>query len=107
MQVVLDECVPRPLKRHLPAHEVTTAQERGWAGVKNGALLRLMREVGAGVLVTTDRNLEYQQNVAATGLAVIVLVAHTNILEDLAPLVPALLEALSRAEPGQVTHVGV
>jgi len=107
VRVILDECVPRPLKRHLRAHEVTTAQERGWAGVKNGALLRLLREAGAGALVTTDRNLEYQQNVAATGLAVVVLVARTNTLEDLVPLVPALLDALSRTEPGQVTHVGV
>lgn len=107
MRVILDECVPRPLKRHLPTHEVTTAQERGWAGAENGALLRLMREAGAAVLVTTDRNLEHQQHVAATGLAVVVLVARTNTLPDLLPLVPALLDALGRAQPGQVTHVGV
>ncbi len=84
-----------------------TAQERGWAGARNGALLRLMREVGAGVLVTTDRNVEYQQNVAATGIAVVVLVARTNTLEDPVPLVPALLGAIGHAEPGQVTYVGV
>lgn len=107
MRVVLDECVPRPLKRHLPGHEVATAQERGWAGVKNGALLRLMREAQIAVFVTTDRNLQYQQNLAASGLAVVVLVAFTNTLEDLVPLVPALLVAIERTQAGQVTRVGV
>jgi hypothetical protein len=56
-------------------------QERGWAGLKNGPLLRLMREARVEAFVTTDRNLEYQQNVAA-GFAVFVLVALTNTLED-------------------------
>ena len=107
MRVILDECVPRPLKRYVKGHEVTTVQERGWAGLKNGPLLRLMREAGVEAFVTTDRNLEYQQNVAAAGFAVVVLVAVTNTLEDLLPLGPALLEALEQPRPGQVTRVGV
>ena len=60
VRVILDECVPRPLKRHVTGHEVTTVQERGWAGLKNGPLLRLMREAGVEAFVTTDRNLERQ-----------------------------------------------
>lgn len=80
-------------------------QERGWAGLKNGPLLRLMRDAGVEAFVTTDRNLEYQQNVAAAGFAVLVLVAVTNTLEDLLPLVPALLVALEHPRPGQVTYV--
>jgi len=81
-------------------------QERRWAGLKNGPLLRLMREAGVEAFVTTDR-LEYQQNVAAAGFAVVVLVAVTNTLEDLVPLVPALLLALEHCRPGQVARVGV
>ena len=107
MRVILDECVPRPLKHDVAGHEVTTAQERGWAGLKNGPLLRLMREAGVEAFVTTDRNLEYQQNVAAAGFAVVVLVAVTNTLEDLLPLVPALLVALEHPRSGQVMRVGV
>jgi hypothetical protein len=57
--------------------------------------------------VTTDRNLEYQQNVAAAGFAVVVLVAVTNTLQDLLLLVPALFLALEHSRPGQVTRVGV
>ena len=82
-------------------------QERGWAGLKNGPLLRLMREAGVEAFVTTDRNLEYQQNVAAAGFAVVVLVAVTNTLQDLLRLAPALLLALEHSRPGQVTRVGV
>ena len=82
-------------------------QERGWAGLKNGPLLRLMREAGVEAFVTTDRNLEYQQNVAAAGFAVVVLVAVTNTLQDLLPLFPALLLALEHSRPGQGTRVGV
>jgi len=107
VQVILDECVPRPLKRHVAGHEVTTVQERAWAGLKNGPLLRLMREARVEAFVTTDRNLEYQQNVATAGFAVVVLVALTNTLEDLLPLVPVLLVALEHPRLGQVTHVGV
>ena len=82
-------------------------QERGWAGLKNGPLLRFMREAGVEAFVTTDRNLEYQQNVAAAGFAVVVLVAVTNTLQDLLTLAPALLLALKHSRPGQVTRVGV
>jgi len=105
MRIILDECVPRPLKPYLSGHDVSTAQERGWAGAKNGAILRLVREAAGDVVVTTDRNLEFQQNVAAAGLAVLVLVARTNTLEDLVPLVPSLLQALRRAVAGQVMHI--
>jgi hypothetical protein len=66
-----------------------------------------MREAGVDTFVTTDRNLEHQQNLAAAGLAVVVLVAVTNTLEDLLPLVPALLVALEHPRPGQVTRLGV
>lgn len=61
MRVLLDECVPRALRQDLPGHDVKTVGEAGWAGVKNGALLRLA-ETAFDVLLTVDRNLEYQQN---------------------------------------------
>lgn len=61
MRVLLDECLPRKLKQELGGHEVRTAQEEGWAGLKNGALL----QAAAGrfdVLLTVDRNIAFQQN---------------------------------------------
>jgi hypothetical protein len=77
MRVLLDECVPRRLKRELPGHEVRTATERGWSGVKNGRLLALA-EGEFDVFVTVDQNLKYQQNLTAFGIAVVLLAARNN-----------------------------
>jgi hypothetical protein len=80
MRVLLDECVPRALRKELLDHEVKTVGEAGWTGVKNGELLQL----AAGhfdVLLTVDRSLEYQQNFAGVALSVIVMHASTNRLQ--------------------------
>lgn len=58
MRVLLDECVPRPLKRELSEHEVSTVQECGWAGTRNGELLELIRSTGFEAFVTTDQNID-------------------------------------------------
>jgi hypothetical protein len=104
MRVLLDECFPRSLRVELPGHEVTTVAEAGWAGVKNGALLQLAA-TRFEVLLTVDRNLEYQQNYCGLTIAVIVVDAPNNDVEVLRPLMPKVLEALPMAEPGLVTHV--
>ncbi len=104
MRVLLDECVPRALRAELPGHEVKTVAESGWAGVKNGGLLQLAGEV-FDVLLTVDRNLEYQQNFSGLALAVVVIHAASNDVEVLRPLMPAVLEAIPKAKPGVVTHV--
>lgn len=72
----------------------------GWAGTKNGSLLRLV-EREFDVFLTSDQNLEHQQNLKAFDLAVIVLVAFTNDIEDLKPLMPTANEALSVVGPGK------
>jgi hypothetical protein len=77
----------------------------GWAAVENGQLLSL----AAGtfdVLVTVDRNLEFQQNIRGLRLAIIVLCAKTNRLADLLPLVPKLLMAIDSAKSGLLAVVG-
>ncbi len=104
MRVLLDECVPRALRAELPGHEVKTVAESGWAGVKNGGLLQLAGE-DFDVLLTVDRNLEYQQNFSGLALAVVVIHAASNDVEVLRPLMPAVLEAIPKAKPGVVTHV--
>ena len=104
MRVLLDECVPRALRKDLPGHDVKTVGEAGWPGVENGALLRLA-EMEFDVLLTVDRNLEYQQNFSGLTIAVIVVDAPSNDIEVLRPLMPQAREALQRAKPGIVTHV--
>lgn len=66
MRVLLDECVPRALGKELVGHDVRTVTEAGWEGMKNGELLQLAAGL-FDVLLTVDRNLEYQQNFAAFG----------------------------------------
>jgi hypothetical protein len=107
VRVLLDESLPRDLAGAIAGHHVRTVRDEGWAGLTNGELLRVAAEAGFAALLTADRNLEYQQNVRAAGLGVVVLRARSNRLPDLLPLVPALLEALLGLRPGQVAHVGV
>ena len=104
MRVLLDECVPRALRAELSGHEVKTVAEAGWAGLKNGALLQLAA-TRFDILLTVDRNLEYQQNFAGLTIAVIVIDVPSNDIAVLRPLMPAVLEALPKAKPGVVTHV--
>jgi Domain of unknown function (DUF5615) len=104
MRVLLDECVPRALRRELLGHEVKTVAEAGWAGVKNGELLQLAA-AQFDLLLTVDRNLEYQQNFAGLTLAVIIVHAPSNDVAVLRPLMPAVLAAISETKPGLVTHV--
>ncbi|MGB5973333.1 MAG: DUF5615 family PIN-like protein [Nodosilinea sp.] len=105
MRILLDECVPRPLKRELADYEILTVVEIGWSGKKNGELLRLMNQEGFTILLTTDQNLRYQQNLEQAGVAVIVLVAQSNRLPDLVPLIPDVRSVLSTIAPGEVIEV--
>ena len=73
MRVLFDQGTPAPLRHCLAHHEVSTAYERGWANLKNGELLDAAESSGFLVLVTTDTNLKYQQNLAARRIAVVVL----------------------------------
>jgi hypothetical protein len=87
-----------------PGHEVKTVAEAGWAGVKNGALLQRAASQ-FDVLLTVDRNLEYQRNFSGTTIAIIVVDAPSNDIARLWPFMPAALQALPKARPGVVTHV--
>lgn len=72
MRLLLDENLPRKLKRLLPEHEVFTVQERGWAGLKNGKLIaRIDSSVDA--LLTADKNLQYQQNLTNRKVSIVEL----------------------------------
>lgn len=94
MRLLLDESVPRRLRRALPNHEVRTVGEMGWSGVKNGKLLALA-SAAFDAFITVDKNLPYQQNLTTLPVAVIVLDAASIELPALLPLIPALELELS------------
>lgn len=105
MRVLLDESIPVDFARDLTELDVQTVIGLGWAGLKNGALLR----EAAGqfqVLVTMDKNLQFQQNLAAHAIGVVLIRAHSNRLADLRPLVPQIRDALAVTEPGKIRVVG-
>ncbi len=104
MRILLDESLPRKLALELSGHEVQTVQKQGWAGLKNGELLRRASEE-FDVLVTGDQNLEYQQNLARLSIAIVVLVAENNRIETLRPLVPNMLSVIASIRPGQLVRV--
>ena len=105
MLVLLDEQLPRHLAREIDGHNVSTVQQRGWAGLKNGELLRVAADAGFEVLVTADRNLQFQQNLSQSRLGIILLIAPSNALEDILPLVPNLLATILKASPGRLLRV--
>lgn len=105
MLILLDEQLPRQLARHLAGHNVRTVQQQSWAGLRNGALLSMAEAAGFMVLITGDQNLEFQQNLSARTIGIVVLAAASNALEDLLPLVKNALLAIGTIQPGQVVRV--
>jgi hypothetical protein len=105
VRVLLDEQLPRQLAPLLIGHDVRTVQQQSWAGLKNGQLLDAAEAAGFRVVVTGDRNLQFQQNLTTRGLGVVVLCGASNALEDLVPLLPAAINAIEVVQAGQVLRV--
>lgn len=105
MRILIDECVPRRLRRELTGHDVHNVPDMSWSGKKNGELLQLMAGQNFEVLLTVDQNLRHQQNLKAAGIAVLVLVAKSNRFADLLPLMPAARAALASLKPGDVVEI--
>jgi predicted nuclease of predicted toxin-antitoxin system len=104
VNILLDECVDRRLARDLAGHSVSTVPRCGWAGIKNGDLLRLA-EKEFDAFITVDRKLSIQQDLTQFKIAVLLIRAGTNRLEDIRPLVPELLRKLPDARAGTLTVV--
>ena len=92
------------LKFEIEAEFVQTVPEAGWASKQNGELLRLA-EQSFDVLITNDQNMEHQQRIESFDLAFVVLVATTNDIIDLIPLMPALNESLKSIGPGTIEYI--
>lgn len=105
MRVLLDENLPRDLTRVLVGHQVLTVQELGWAGVKNGELLR--RAAGRfDAFITMDSNVQFQQRLEGLTFGIVVIHARSNRVADLVPIADLVLTALVDLPPGSVRHVG-
>src|SRR5277367_603109 len=107
MKVLIDECLPAALRGTLAAmgHECQTVWRAGFGSKRNGELLTLA-ENQWDVLLTSDRNIKYQQNMTGRRVAILILCAKSNRMKDLLPLMPACTQALLSIRPGRVVEVG-
>ena len=104
MNILLDECTPRMVKKSLPERNIRTVQEMGWAGLKNGELLTVA-ESQFDVFITTDKNLRYQQNHAGRKLAVLQL--PSNQVPVVEALIPAIETALVNIQAGVFVEIAL
>ena len=89
----------------LARHEVETAHERGWSQLTNGELLDAAEREGFAVVVTTDTNLKYQQNLESRRLAVVVLT--TTSWPRIQRMVGAVVAAVDGATAGSYVEVEI
>jgi len=105
MRLLLDEHLSIGLSAELQGHAVDTVSGRRWTGIKNGELL--LRMSGQyDVLVTMDRNIEFQQRISTLPFGIVLVRARSNRMQDLRPLVPLILSALDTVKPGRIRRVG-
>jgi predicted nuclease of predicted toxin-antitoxin system len=107
MKILIDECLPAELKAHVIAlgHECQTVRQAGFGAKKNGELLTLA-EGRWDILLTSDRNIKYQQNMAGRSVSILILCVKTNRMKDVLPLMPPCAQAFLSIQPGQMVEVG-
>ena len=103
MKILLDECVPWPMHKLLAGHECTTAQQRGWNGVKNGELLTLA-EGEFSLFITADQNIQYQQALAGRRIAILQL--STNKLRLILAAAASIQSAVAAIPAWRVPSIG-
>jgi hypothetical protein len=106
MKVLLDECIPRRLTNALSEHECCTVPEAGFAGLKNGLLISLAEAAGFNLFLTMDKGLQYQQNLEGRTIAILIIRARSNRLDDLLSHLSACRLAMGSIRPGEVIRVG-
>jgi predicted nuclease of predicted toxin-antitoxin system len=106
VKLLLDECLPKGLRKHLTGHECDTAANAGFAGMSNGELLTLAERSGWQILLTMDQGMPYQQNLEGRRISIIVIRAKSNRLADLLPHVPTILNSLRSIKPSEAVKIG-
>ncbi len=105
LKILFDHNTPGPLRHYLHLHDVDTANEKGWAGVSNGDLIRLATEQGYDILITADQNIRHQQNTSQSAIGIVVL------LSNRWPLVrnhtDAIIQAVRTVGPGEAVTVAI
>jgi len=105
MLVLFDQGTPRGIARWLLGHTVREAKSQGWDRLTNGELLNAAEQAGFDVLLTTDKNLRYQQNLDGRRIAIVVLGKGRWRL--IRPVIESVVDAVNAAQPGSYTEVDI
>jgi len=105
MLVLFDQGTPRGIARWLLDHTVKEAKSQGWDRLTNGELLNVAEQAGFDVLLTTDKNLRYQQNLKSRRIGIVVLGKGRWRL--IRPVISTVVEAVNLAQPGSYTEVDI
>jgi hypothetical protein len=105
MRILFDQATPVPIRAYLERHVVSTTSQQGWDTLKNGDLLTAAEAAGFDVLLTTDKNLRYQQNLAGRKIAIVVL--GRQQWPHLRPHVQLVVEAINTAVHGSYIEVDI
>lgn len=105
MRVLFDQGTPVPIRPYLAEHEVSLSMDLGWDRLKNGELLTVAEKAGFDVLLTTDKNLRYQQNLERRTIAIVVI-GHAQ-WPALLPHIQRVIDAVNAAVPGSYAEVAI
>ncbi|MGC1617607.1 MAG: hypothetical protein WA765_03870 [Candidatus Acidiferrum sp.] len=105
MRILIDECIDERLRSFLHGQDCQTARYAGFSGLQNGELLAAAEAANFDVFLTVDQGIEYQQNLTARKIAIVIFRAKSNRLKDLLPHVPACLAHIASIQPGQIVRV--
>ena len=105
MKILFDANTPAPLARFLRGHEVIRADELGWQGLDNGALLDAAEQAGFDLLLTCDQNVRYQQNLTTRKLALLIL--SSNHWPTLRRVAARIATAVDFVQTGQIVKIDV
>ncbi|MGA3214009.1 MAG: DUF5615 family PIN-like protein [Terriglobales bacterium] len=104
MRILIDECVDPRVKQLFGGQEVATVRDQGWGAMEDGPLLAVAQEQ-FDVLVTNDRGIEFQQNIAKLRIGVVVAHVPKNQMAYYRAIRTELLDALTNVRPGEVVHI--
>ncbi len=105
MKILFDQGTPVPLRRSLTGHTVDTAYDRGWSALTNGDLLEIAEQNGYDLMITTDQNLRYQQNLASRQISIIVLLSTSWPRIQLQ--IESIQKAVNKSFPGAYQEITI
>jgi hypothetical protein len=103
--ILFDQATPVPIRRYLKHHTVRTAFQQGWDRLVNGDLLSAAEQAGFDLLLTTDKNMTYQQNLTGRKIAILVLSKQQWPL--LRPYVHLIVDAVDVASTGSYAEIHI